>query len=105
MEGAVESQNPGNHEQSQPPCTVSQPQTIARLAVAGHDIQCFTVAADGIDVVVTGSDLGEVIAWNFKSEKIIWRRKVHTAPVNSVAVCDELVISAWMGRAVLWQSA
>merc|ERR1711969_107376 len=63
---------------------------------------CFAVAAEGSDVVFTGGNGSEIIAWNYKSQTELWRKQVHSGKVlvTALAVCGDLVISGSHDRTV-----
>ena len=79
---------------SGPAQSPSRPQELAQLGYAGHTITCFAVAAEGRDMAVTGGREGELVAWNFKSETVMWRRQVHRGKkVACMEICGEYVVS------------
>ena len=79
---------------SGPAQSPSRPQALAQLGYAGHTITCFAVAAEGRDMAVTGGREGELVAWNFKSETVMWRRQVHRGKkVACMEICGEYVVS------------
>ncbi len=72
------------------------PQTLATLADSGHTITCFVVAPQGSDVVFTGGEGGELVAWNFKNETTLWHRKEAARnAVTALLLCGDLVISSF----------
>ena len=48
----------------------------------------------------TSGEGGEIIAWNYKSQTELWRKKVHSGEVSALAVCGDLVISEMVNAPV-----